>query len=124
VITLVSFLIWKNNIMLQKEIYFANLDPIKGKEQKGKRPVVVISGNTMNKNFGVAVVCPISSKIKDYAGCVKLKKNKVNNLSEDSEIITFQVRTISKERMIKKIGEITDAELKEIIYSLNEVFYY
>jgi mRNA interferase MazF len=110
--------------MLQKEIYLADLNPTKGKEQKGKRPVVLISGNTMNKNLGIFIICPISSKIKNYAGCVKLEKNKINNLSENSEIITFQIRTIAKERMIKKIGEITDMELKEIFYSLNEVFYY
>ena len=110
--------------MFQKEIYWANLNPTKGKEQKGKRPVVIISGNAMNKNFGVFIICPISSKIKNYAGCVKLEKNKINKLSENSEIITFQIRTIAKERMIKKIGEITDAQLKEIFYSLGEVFYY
>jgi len=110
--------------MLQKDIYWANLNPTKGKEQKGKRPVVIISGNTMNKNFNVFIVCPISSKIKNYAGCVKLEKNKVNKLKENSEIITFQIRTIAKERMIKKIGEITDEQLKEIFFSLNEVFYY
>lgn len=110
--------------MLQKDIYLVDLNPTKGKEQKGKRPVVIISGNTMNKNLGVSIICPISSKIKNYAGCVKLEKNKINKLDEDSEILTFQVRTIAKERMIKKIGEITNEQLKEIFYSLNEVFYY
>lgn len=110
--------------MIQKEIYLADLSPTIGKEQKGRRPVVIISGNTMNENFDVFIVCPISSKIKNYAGCVKLEKNKINKLSEDSEIITFQIRTISKERMIKKIGEITDEQLKKIFHSLNEVFYY
>ena len=110
--------------MLQKDIYWANLDPIKGKEQKGKRPVVIISGNTMNKNLGIFIICPISSKIKDYVGTVKLKKDKINKLSIDSEIITFQIRTISKERILKKIGEITDEQLKDIFYTLNEVFYY
>jgi len=110
--------------MLQKDIYWANLNPVKGKEQKGKRPVVIISGNTMNNNFGVLIICPISSKIKNYAGTVKLDKNKSNKLNENSEIITFQIRTIAKERMIKKIGEITDKQLKEIFDSLNEVFYY
>jgi|SRR3989344_2977552 len=110
--------------MLQKDIYWANLNPTKGKEQKGKRPVVVISGNTMNKNLGVFIICPISSKIKNYAGCVNLEKNKINKLNEDSQIITFQIRTIAKERMIKKIGEITNEQLKEIFYSLNEIFYY
>ncbi len=110
--------------MLQKDIYLADLNPGKGKEQKGRRPVVVISGNTMNKSFGILIICPISSKIKNYAGCVKLGKNKTNKLDEDSEIMTFQIRTIAKDRMIKKIGEITNEQLKEIFYSLNEVFYY
>ncbi|MBI2631076.1 type II toxin-antitoxin system PemK/MazF family toxin [Candidatus Nomurabacteria bacterium] len=110
--------------MFQKEIYWADLNPTRGKEQKGRRPVVIISGNTMNKNLGVFIVCPISSKIKNYAGCVKLPKNKINKLAEDSEAISFQIRTIAKERMIKKIGEITDEQLKEIFYSLNEIFYY
>ena len=110
--------------MLQKEIYLADLNPVKGKEQKGKRPVVIVSGNTMNENFDVCIICPISSKIKSYTGSVKLEKNDINKLDENSEIITFQIRTIAKERMIKKIGEITDEQLKEVFYSLNEVFYY
>jgi mRNA interferase MazF len=110
--------------MFQKEIYLADLNPTKGQEQKGKRPVVLISGDTMNKNFDVCIICPISSKIKNYAGSVKLEKNKMNRLDEDSEILAFQIRTIAKERMIKKIGEITDGQLKEVFYALNEVFYY
>ena len=55
---------------------------------------------------------------------MKVAKNKNNKLSEDSEIITFQIRAITKERMIKKIGEITNEQLKEVVYSLNEIFYY
>ena len=88
--------------MFQKDIYLVDLNPTKGKEQKGKRPVVIISGNTMNANFDVAIICPISSKVKNYIGSVKLPKDKVNKLDDDSEIITFQVRTVAKERMVKK----------------------
>ena len=110
--------------MNQKDIYFADLNPTKGKEQKGKRPVVIISGDTMNKNLGIFIVCPISSKIKNYASCLQLTKNKINNLTEDSEIIAFQIRTIAKRRLIKKIGEITNEQLSKILRSLNDVFYY
>ncbi|PJE73959.1 MAG: transcription elongation factor GreAB [Candidatus Terrybacteria bacterium CG10_big_fil_rev_8_21_14_0_10_41_10] len=110
--------------MLQKDIYLVDLNPTKGKEQMGKRPAVIISGNTMNKNLGIFIICPISSKIKNYVGCVKVIKNKTNKLSEDSEIITFQIRTIAKERMFKKIGEITNEQLKEVFDSLKEIFYY
>lgn len=110
--------------MKQKDIYWANLNPGRGREQKGRRPVVIISGNAMNDSLGIFIVCPISTRIKNYAGCLILKRNKINNLSSDSEIITFQIRTAAKERLVKKIGEITDQELREIIDLLNDVLTY
>lgn len=110
--------------MKQGTIYLANLNPSRGREQSGLRPVVIISGNTMNDNFDIAITCPISSKIKNYAGCIVLKKNKINNLSVDSEILTFQIRAVAKERLVKKIGQISDQELQKIISLLNEVLKY
>ncbi len=109
--------------MKQGDIYYADLEPIKGREQSGKRPVVIISGNAMNENYDVVIICPISSKIKNYKGTVLLKKNKTNNLKLDSEVITFQIRTIDKNRFTKKIGQIDSAELEEIITCLNEILY-
>lgn len=107
--------------MIQKDIYWADLNPKKGSEQGGKRPVLVISGNTMNKNLGIVVICPISTKIKKYAGCVQINKNKVNNLSNNSEVITFQIRAISKDRLSEKIGKITDLEMKKVFAELNDI---
>ena len=86
--------------------------------------MVIISGNAMNDNLGISIICPISSKIKNYSGCLVIKKNKTNNLSSDSEVVVFQVRTITKERLTKKIGQITDQELQKIILLLNEVMTY
>ena len=110
--------------MRQKDIYWANLNPVRGREQQGRRPVVIVSGNAMNDNLGVFIICPISTKIKNYVGCLTLAKNKLNNLSADSEVFTFQIRTIAKERLVKKIGEITDQELRELISLLNDVLTY
>ncbi|MBU0577003.1 type II toxin-antitoxin system PemK/MazF family toxin [Patescibacteria group bacterium] len=110
--------------MNQKDIYWANLNPSKGKEQRGKRPVVIVSGKTMVRNFDVLIVCPISSKIKNYIGCVSLKPSKLNGLKHNSEIITFQIRTVSKDRLTKKIGTITDDELKSIFQGLNDILTY
>jgi len=107
--------------MRQREIYWLNLNSVKGSEQVGKRPFVIISGNSMNENFGVSIVCPISSKINNYTSCVELKRNKLNNLSTDSEIITFQIRTVSHEHFLEKIGEISTSELKEILSGLVDV---
>ncbi len=110
--------------MKQKDIYLANLEPAKGGEQKGTRPVVIISGNAMNDNLDIVIVCPLTTSIKKYAGCVVLEKNPKNKLTEDSEIITFQIRVLSKSRLAKKLGEITDEQLKMIIEGLNDILKY
>ena len=110
--------------MKQKEIYLANLNPTKGREQQRIRPVVIISGNSMNDNLGISIICPISSKIKNYESCVFLKKSKKNGLKQDSEIITFQIRTIAKERLAKKLGKVTDDELGDVLKGLYDVFRY
>lgn len=110
--------------MKQREIWLADLNPVKGSEQKGIRPVVIISGNAMNANLGICIVCPLSSRIKNYSGCIVLKKDKMNGLDHDSEVITFQVRTISVERFTGKIGEITKAQLDFLKNGLLEVLTY
>ena len=83
--------------------------------------MVIISGDAMNENLEICIVCPLSTSIKGYAGSVFLKKNEKNNLTLDSEVICFQVRTISKNRLISKIGEIETNKLLEIKKKLLEV---
>ena len=89
--------------MKQCEIWYANLNPGKGSEQKGFRPVVIISGNLLNQYLPVVIACPLTSKLKNYKGNVVLEPNADNGLTEKSEIMVFQIRSISKDRLIKKI---------------------
>ncbi len=110
--------------MKQREIWLADLNPVKGSEQNGIRPVVVISGNAMNNNLLIAIVCPLSTKVKNYAGCLVLKKDAINGLTMDSEVITFQIRTLAGERFLTRLGEITDDQLKKIRKGLNEILTY
>ena len=44
--------------MKQRDVYLADLEPTRGKEQRGVRPVVIISPNTMNDRLGIFIVCP------------------------------------------------------------------
>lgn len=110
--------------MRQREIWMADLNPVKGSEQKGIRPVVIISGNAMNDNLGICIICPLTSRIKNYAGCLLLKKNPANGLDKDSEVITFQIRIISRKRLINRTGEITHDQLERITNGLNEILKY
>jgi mRNA interferase MazF len=105
----------------QREIWYAQLNPVKGSEQGGRRPVVIISGNTMNETLPVAIACSLSSKIKEYPGCVFVRACKESGLKQDSEVIVFQVRTLAHSRLVKKIGSVSSEEFRAILQGLQEV---
>ncbi len=110
--------------MKQRDIWLADLNPVKGSEWKDIRPVVVISGNAMNDNLSIGIVCPVTKVVKKYAGCLVLEKNDQHGLDEESEVITFQIRTIARERLVRKLGEISKAELELLKSGLQEILTY
>ena len=110
--------------MKQAEIWYADLNPVKGSEQAGHRPVVIISGNLLNRYLDIVIVCPLTSKIKNYKGNVVLIPSKANGLNKQSEILVFHVRSVSKDRLVKKIGAISTEELNQLIKGLNEMLRY
>jgi mRNA interferase MazF len=110
--------------MKQGELWYADLDPTKGSEQAGYRPVLIISGNMLNQHLKVTIVCPLTSQIKNYKGNLVLKPNKENNLSKKSEVMTFHVRSISKIRLIEKIGMVEKTELKLVHIALRDILRY
>jgi mRNA interferase MazF len=110
--------------MKQNEIWLANLNPGEGSEQKGLRPVVIISGNMLNQYLPVVIVCPLTSKIKNYKGNLVLSPDRQNGLSEPSEVLTFHIRSVSKDRLISKIGSITQAHSAEIKKGLDDILRY
>ena len=110
--------------MRQREIWNANLAPTKGSEQSGFRPIVIISGNMLNTYLKVVIACPLSSKVKSYKGNVVLHPDKINGLTAPSEVMIFHLRSISKERLVKKIGEITEGELTELKEGLDDILRY
>jgi mRNA interferase MazF len=110
--------------MKQCEIWYADLNPVRGSEQQGFRPVVIISGNMLNQYLPVVIVCPLTSKIKNYKGNIILKPDDENGLTEPSEIMIFHIRSISKERLIRKIGVITGRELTNLKLGLDDILRY
>ena len=110
--------------MKQCEIWYADLNPVKGSEQKGHRPVVIISGNAVNMHLPIVIACPLTTKIKKYKGNLLLEPDKQNGLTQTSEVMTFHIRSISKERLIKKTGQITTEELNQIKQGLGDILRY
>lgn len=110
--------------MKQAELWYTDLNPVVGSEQAGWRTVVIVSGNLANTYLNTVICCPLTSKIKNYKGNVILEPGKENKLKTRSEILTFHIRSISKERLVKKIGEISKEQLAAVKKGLDEIWRY
>ncbi len=110
--------------MRQGEIWNANLNPSKGSEQAGFRPVVILSGNLLNQHLPVVIVVPLTTKIKNYKGNPVLKPTKANCLKSESEMLIFHIRSVSKDRLVEKSGDIESSELEGAIKTLNDILRY
>lgn len=110
--------------MKQGEIWYVELAPVIGSEQSGFRPVVIISGNLMNTYAPVLICCPLTTRLKNYKGNIVLLPDNENGLKQKSEILTFQVRSISKQRLVEKIGKVPALITENIKESLNELLTY
>lgn len=103
-------------------IYLVNLDPTIGSEQGKTRPVLVISDDDINAILPVINILPITSYKqgrKIYPNEVFLQKEQ-SHLDKDSIVLCYQIRTIDKKRLIKKLGDIKDGDVRaEIIDALS-----
>ena len=98
-------------------VFMADLNPVIGSEQQGRRPVLVISDETTNSVMPVVTILPLTSLKKGrkvYPNEALLKKG-VAGLESDSIVLAHQIRTISKQRLMISLGEIQDANLQSRI---------
>jgi len=93
------------------DIYYANLDPTYGHEQKGTRPVLVVQNNAANEALSTVLVAPLTTNLKasGLPSTVTIKAGAAG-LSKDSVVLLFQIRTLDRRRLWRKIGQI-DARL-------------
>lgn len=95
-------------------VFWANLDPVTGSEQAGRRPVLVVSAEEVNQTLPIVTILPLTSMRpgrKIYPTEVFLGKD-ATGLSKDSLAMAHQIRTISKHRLEVACGRIDDIELR------------
>lgn len=108
----------------QGDIWLARLDPVKGGEQHGFRPVVIVSGNMLNKHMPVVFAMPLTTKIKHYKGNPIIDPDMDNGLKETSEGLVFHIRSMSRECLTEKIGTVKPAVIKQAIDTLQDLLHY
>ena len=105
------------------EIWLVNLDPTVGTEIKKKRPVVVVSSDSVGR-LPIKLCVPITGWQTTFTNKiwhVRLESNLHNNLSKTSSCDALQTRCLDETRFIKKIGNTTPSELEDIVAAIAAV---
>ena len=106
--------------ILRGEIRWADLSPVRGKEQAGLRPVLVVSHDVFNARSGTVIAIAITSQPQRAGFPLTLELNSPG-LPKQSWVKISQIRTLSEERIGRKIAKVSPEELAEIINGLNEI---
>jgi mRNA interferase MazF len=106
--------------ILRGDIIWAELNPTQGKEQSGKRPVLILSHDIFNEKSGTVIAVALTSQ-QQKAGFPLTLELKGKHYPKPSWVKISQIRTLSVLRLGKKIGQVTAAELEQIIEGLNEI---
>lgn len=99
------------------DIVMADLGEAVGSEQSGTRPVLIVQNNIGNQFSNTTIVIPMSSKIKNFFQKTHtlIKSSVDTGLKTDSILLGEQIRVISNQRIIKKIGTVTDENERDEI---------
>lgn len=105
-------------MMKRGEVYWADLSPRSGSEQKGRRPVIVISHDAFNQtqNWRSIIVVPLSTSPKQAGrgpSAVILAQGAAG-LTQDSVALCHQVTTLDRGKLDQRIGELGETELSQI----------
>lgn len=104
----------KSWVYRRGDIYIANLNPFKGSEQGGTRPVLVLQNNDGNFYCPTLIVAPLSSKLKKPNLPTHFLLKKGRGLMTDSIVELEQIKTIDKCRIQRYIGKITPEQMSGV----------
>lgn len=106
--------------ILRGEVYWADLNPVRGPEQAGLRPVLVISHDVFNARSGTAIALAITSQ-PQRAGFPLTHRLESTRLPKPSWVKISQIRTLSTERLGRRMGAVSPEELVRVTEGLLEL---
>ena len=106
--------------ILRGEVRWADLNPVRGREQAGHRPVLILSHNIFNKRSGTVIAMAITSQ-PQKAGFPLTYALESTQLLKPSWVKVSQIRTLSVYRIGKKLGSVEPDQLAEINDGFNQI---
>lgn len=106
--------------ILRGEIRWADLNPVRGHEQAGERPVLVLSHDVFNERSGTVIAVALTSQ-EPRAGFPLTLELTVAKLPKRSWVKISQIRTLSTERIGKRLGRASEEDLAQVLEGLLEI---
>ncbi len=98
-------------------VWGVDLNPVKGSEQSGYRPVLVVSPDEMNKWLNTVIVAPMTTTLRGWPTRIEIRHK-----GKKGEVALDQLRTLDKARLVKPMGELSAKYQEPVLAKLAEMF--
>ena len=101
--------------VLRGDVWLAELSPVRGSEQAGTRPILVMQTNAINRFTTTVLAVPFTTNLRraSLPSCVRVDAGE-GGLTSESVALCHQLRVLDKTRLTKKLGEVSNAILEKI----------
>lgn len=101
--------------MTRGDIYLADLGSGMGSEQTGTRPVILVQADSLSRFSETAVVIPLTTNLRraQIPGCLVLRQGE-GGLTQDSVALCYQIRVLSKQRLLHRLGTLPVSSLSRL----------
>ena len=106
--------------ILRGQIRWADLNPTRGHEQAGQRPVLILSQDVFNERSGTVIAVALTSQ-PQHAGFPLTLQLRSKELPKPSWVKISQIRTLAVERIGRRLGQASPEELAQVVEGLNEI---
>lgn len=103
--------------MMRGEVHLVRLDPTRGSEIRKTRPCVVVSPDELNTHLRTLVVAPMTTAGRAYPWRIRCRFQ-----NRSGYVVLDQLRTVDRERLVKRLGMLTSATMAEVLGGLQEMF--
>ena len=99
------------------DVWLVSLEPVTGAEIGKTRPCVIVSPDQMNRHLKTVVVLPMTTVLRDWPYRVNVRSG-----GREGQITPDQIRSVSKDRLRKRLGRLSDHELAQTLKTLRDMF--
>lgn len=104
-------------VIRRGDVYLVNLNPTRGRELRKTRPCVVVSPDELNAHMGTFIVAPLTTGSHPYPFRIPCRF-----AGKDGHLVLDQLRTVDRERLVKRLGALTAPTLVKALRILQEMF--